>query len=163
MRLRLQKPTESEIIKLHDFYQGSSEPDAPKKRFGELAADERSSALIMFSADDHFSLFDSENLVGFLGIYPDQDNLIVNIFYVIDPVYRGRGYLSGVLESAKFYCIENFSDYSHIRTLTRKSNEASIKGLQRAAFMRKGECTEEAQPDIAYEEYLLEISPKKVF
>src|SRR3989344_4522035 len=106
MRLRLHKTTESEIVKLHDFYQESSEPDAPKKRFSELAADESNSALIMFSADDHFSVFDSENLVGFLGFYPDEDNLVVNIFYVIDPVYRGKGYLSGVLESAKFYCKE---------------------------------------------------------
>ncbi|MNJ93362.1 hypothetical protein D3C87_110420 [compost metagenome] len=155
--MQIKKATKDESILLHDFYFESSEPDAPKKAFAELDAQEKEMALAHFSPDFYLAVHNENGVVGFLGLFPDDfDN--INIFYVISPDHRGKGYLVRFLELARLYCRDHFPEYKYLRALTRKSNVPSIRALENAAFVRRGECVEEVMPEVTYEEYLLLIS-----
>ena len=155
--LRLQIPLKQELILLHDFYNDSPEPDAPRKKFNDLSKDEQNLALKNFNSDSHRAVFDESVLIGFFGFYPDDDSNI-NIFSVIDPNFRGKGYFIPMLTIAIAYVKFNFKDYKYLRALTRKNNKAALKGLLKSGFHYKGQLTEEVQPDVCYEEYIYEIT-----
>lgn len=155
MKLHLRRPQKSELILLHDSYFESAEPDAPKKPFALLSMQEKEAVSSQFDPDFHFAVCDGDMVVGFVGIYPDDEFMNIGIFYVLIPDHRGKGYFSLVLESLVAHCRQNYSNYRFIRALTRKNNLASIKGLLAASFVRKGECVEELDQPVAYEEFLL--------
>lgn len=157
MKLYLRKPTDSEIILLHDCYFDSFEPDAPKKRYVDLNAQEKAEVFLLFDSDFHLAVIDGEKVIGFVGVYPDDHFLYVGVFYVIDPLHRGKGYFLSMLFALIKYCKEEYSNYKFVRALTRKNNVPSIKGLIKASFERKGECVQELDSPVTYEEYLLPI------
>lgn len=156
MVLTIENLKEGEWILLHDFYCESLEPDAPRKKFENLSADEKEKAAAQYDSDNYKSVWSENLLIGFVGFFPDDDDNI-NIFYVISPEHRGKGYFSAVLRSSLDYCRTQFGEYRYIRALTREGNTASIRGLERLLFLRKGSIIEEVQPDVVYEEYLLPL------
>lgn len=157
MKLFLRKPTDSEVILLHDCYFNSSEPDAPKKLYVDLNVHEKAEVFRQFDSEFHLAVIDGEKTIGFVGVYPDDDFLYVGVFYVIAPLYRGKGYFSPMLFALVKYCKEEYSNYKFVRALTRKNNIPSIKGLINASFERNGECLQELDFPVTYEEYLLPI------
>lgn len=156
MELILQSLKENEWILLHDFYCESPEPDAPKCKFENLSEEGKIEASAQYCSDSFKSVYNGQLLIGFVGFFPD-DNENINLFCVVSPEYRGNGYFSAILRSSIDYCRTQFVDYKYIRGLTRKENKASIRGLERFSFVRKGSLTEEVQPEVVYEEYLLPI------
>lgn len=156
MTLRIRKTNKSEWILLHDFYHESPEPDAPKSKFEHLNSKDQQLAISEYSADSFKAVTDSDSLIGFVGFFPD-DNENINIFCVISPEHRGKGYFGKILELSIDHCRQEFSGYKYIRGLTRKQNGPSIRGLERSSFFRKGSVIEEVQPDVSYEEYLFPI------
>lgn len=156
MVLRIQSLKEGEWVLLHDFYCESSEPDAPKNKFENLSAEEKIEAATHYRSDKFKSVLKDGVLIGFVGFFPDDDDNI-NLFCVVSPENRGKGYFSMILKSSLDYCRTHFVDYKYIRGLTRKENAPSIRGLERFSFVKKGSLVEEMQPDITYEEYLLPI------
>lgn len=152
----LQNLKENEWILLHDFYCESSEPDAPKCKFENLSEEGKLKASAQYCLDNFKSVYCEKLLIGFVGFFPD-DNENINLFYVVSPEYRGKGYFSAILRLSLDYCRAQFVDYKYIRGLTRKENKASISGLERFSFIRKGSLIEEAQLNVVYEEYLLQI------
>lgn len=157
MSLRIQDLKEGEWILIHDFYSESPEPDAPKAKFESLSKEEKEQAALQYSSTQFKSVIEGNTLIGFLGFFPD-DEYDVNIFCVISPQYRGKGYFPKILNLSLEYCRREFSGYKHIRGLTRKENTPSIKGLEKALFKRKGTVIEAVQSDIVYEEYILPIT-----
>lgn len=157
MALKFQNTKADELILLHDFYFESSEPDAPKKKFHNLSKEEQSLVRSKYHLGQIRTVFDENRPVGFVGFYPDDADS-VNIFYVISPAERGKGYLAEILKLSVEYCRKKFSSYQYIRALTRDQNIPSIKGLRQSGFIRKGSVVEEIQSDIIYEEYLLHIN-----
>lgn len=158
MGLILRRPTLLEMIQLHDFYSESKEPDAPSRVFSDLNSGEQEKALNLYNLDRHFTVLDSENTVGFLGLFPDEDFEFIHLFYLVVPEFRGKGFLTQILNLAKEYCQLNYSQYHSIRALTLPDNIASVKGLQRSNFTRSRSVTEElASGDVQYEEYLLPL------
>lgn len=156
MSIKFKKTTDEETVLLHDFYFSSVEPDAPKSLFKNLNDAEKSQAFNQFPVENYFTLVKEKELVGFVGFFPDDD-LNVNIFYVLSPDHRGKGYFKEILDLSIDYCQKHFSQFNNIRALTRKQNLASIKGLERCCFERQGQVIEEVQPDVAYEEYVFPI------
>lgn len=156
MGLRIQNLKNDEWILLHDFYCESPEPDAPKNKFENLSGKEKLEAVSHYNSDNFKSIFSKNGLVGFVGFFPDDDYNI-NLFYVISPEHRGKGYFSEILRLSTDYCRTQFVGYKYIRALTRKENTRSIRGLERFSFIRKGSLIEECQLDIVYEEFLFPI------
>lgn len=156
MVLRIQSLKEDEWVLLHDFYCKSPEPDAPKNKFEHLSAEEKIEAAAQYCSDNFKSVLKDGALIGFVGFFPDDDDNI-NLFCVVSPEYRGKGYFSTILKSSFDYCRIHFVGYKYIRVLTRKENSPSIRGLERFSFVKKGSLVEEVQPDVVYEEYLLPI------
>lgn len=157
VKIVLKEPSLGELIVLHDSYFESAEPDAPLKRFSEMSHLEQQAALVQFAPEFHFTAWCGDDVVGFVGVYPDEESVNVGVFYVIHPAFRGQGYFSLLLEALVNHCRQSHSGYKFIRALTRKSNLASIKGLLKASFVRKGECVEELSVSVLYEEYILPI------
>jgi len=157
MALKIQDTKANEWVLLHDFYHESPEPDAPKAKFENLSNEEKTLATSHFNLPNYKAVMDGETLLGFVGFFPDDDDN-VNIFYVISPEHRGKGYLAKILNESIAHCRSEFAGYKYVRALTRKQNIHSIQGLVRASFIRKGTVVEEVQPDVAYEEYLLQIA-----
>jgi RimJ/RimL family protein N-acetyltransferase len=108
----------------------------------------------IYHPEDHFVVYDSDNLIGFVGLIPDDEEVILNVFYIISPEFRGNGFLVKILDLLKEYCRTNFQNYKSLSTLTRKTNLPSLKGLIRSSFVRVGEYVEESQPNVKYEEYV---------
>lgn len=156
MQFTIRSLKDDEWIYLHDFYCESPEPDAPEKKFELLNSEEKKKAKKQYCSDQFMSVLKNDTLIGFLGFFPDDEENI-NLFCVIAPEHRGRGYFSEVLKLALNFSRNHFGSYKYIRGLTRKENAPSIKALERFSFVRKGCVIEEIQPDIVYEEYLLPI------
>lgn len=156
MDLRIRNLKEGEWILLHDYYCDSSEPDSPKNKFEYLNAEVKNQATEQYSSNHYKAVLKGEVLIGFVGFFPDDEDNI-NLFYVIAPERRGKGYFSEILTASLDYCRNGFVGYKYIRALTRKENTPSIKGLERFSFHRKGSMVEAVQPDVVYEEYLLPI------
>jgi len=156
MTLKIQNLAEGEWVLLHNFYCESPEPDAPKNMFENLSAEEKIEAAAHYCSDNFKSVLHADVLIGFVGFFPDDDENI-NLFCVISPEHRGKGYFSKILRSSLDYCRTYFVGYKYIRGLTRKENAPSIRGLERFSFLRKGSLVEAVQPDVVYEEYLLPI------
>lgn len=156
MSLKFRKTTFEEIVLLHDFYFNSSEPDAPKSKFENLSQEEKSSVCKQFPAENYLSLFKDNDLIGFVGFFPDDD-LNVNIFYVLSPLHRGKGYFRDLLNISIMHCRVTFPEFQCIRALTRLQNLASIKGLEGCSFVRRGQIIEVVQPSVSYEEYIYQI------
>lgn len=154
--LLIQNFKKSEWTLLHDFYRESLEPDAPKNKFENLCEEEKVKAIAQYQSDNYKSLWSEKLLIGFVGFFPDDDNNI-NLFCVISPDYRGKGYFSAILRLSLDYCRTQYVGYKYIRGLTRKENTASIRGLERFSFIKRGSLIEDVQPDVVYEEYLLPI------
>jgi RimJ/RimL family protein N-acetyltransferase len=157
MAATFQNLKSEEWILLHDFYFDSPEPDAPKNKFENLDEHQKKLAAEQYNSDHFKSVWIADALIGFVGFFPDDDDNI-NLFYVVSPPQRGKGYFSLILKSSLDYCRQHFADYKYMRALTRKENKASTKALERFSFTRNRSVTEEVQPDISYEEYLLPIS-----
>ena len=155
MTVRFQNTTSDELILFHDFYHDSSEPDAPRAKFQNLTKEEQNLSYSKYTLNQIRTVVDDDRLIGFVGIYPDDDD--VNIFYVVSPEERGKGYLVKILSLMIEYCHKEFSTYRQIRALTRAQNISSIKGLKRTAFLRKGSVIEDTQPDVTYEEYIFPL------
>src|SRR5688572_13864807 len=126
-KIQFKTPTPQELVLLHDFYFRSTEPDAPTKIFSSLDSEETAEALAQYNSESHLVAREGERVLGFVGIFPDDESMFVGIFYVIDPIYRGMGYLSPILNALAIHCREKYPDYKFIRVLTRKENLASIK------------------------------------
>lgn len=156
MEFVIQSLQQDEWILLHDFYFESPEPDSPKKKFEDLSDEDQQAAAAQYRSDNFKAVFADKVLVGFVGFFPDDDDS-VNLFCVIAPVHRGKGYFSRILQASLDYCRTCFAGAKYMRGLTRKENTASIRGLEQFSFVRKGSVVEEVQPDIVYEEYLLPI------
>jgi RimJ/RimL family protein N-acetyltransferase len=154
--LNFKKTTVEEIALLHDFYFESSEPDSPKSNYDNLSSEEKSAVPSQFPVGNYLSAMKENELIGFVGFFPDDD-LNVNIFYVLSPRYRGKGYFRELLNLSILHCRNVYSDFKYIRALTRLQNLASIRGLERFSFIRRGQITEEVQPDVPYEEYVYRI------
>ncbi|WP_374079716.1 GNAT family N-acetyltransferase [Bdellovibrio bacteriovorus] len=157
MEVVLKEPTLSELIVLHDSYFESGEPDAPLSRFSEMSEVEQKAALIQFAPEFHFAAWVDRDLIGFVGIYPDEEFNNVGVFYLIHPSFRGKGCFSSLLTALVEHCRKRYPKYKFIRALTRAENVASVRGLLRASFLRKGECIEELHISVTYDEYLLPI------
>lgn len=157
MEIVLKEPTLGELIVLHDSYFESGEPDAPLRRFSEMSEVEQKAALIQFAPEFHFTAWVGGDVVGFVGVYPDESFHNIGVFYLIHPAFRGKGYFSSLLMALVAHCREQYPKYKFIRALTRKENVASVHGLLRASFICKGECVEELHVPVVYEEYLLPI------
>jgi len=156
MSLKFRKTTVDEIVLIHDFYFLSPEPDAPKARFESLSPQEQNAVFLQYPVESYLSVINENEVIGFMGFFPDDD-LNVNIFCVISPENRKKGFFSKILSLSIDYCRHNFSDFLYIRALTRKENCASVEGLKRSSFIRKGEVIEEVQPNVSYEEYIYPI------
>lgn len=158
--LSVRKIEASEVQLLHDFYFESAEPDAPKVRFSELNADQRSNTLSRYRLDQHHTVLLKEDIVGFFGLYPDAENSYLNIFYVLNPKLRGQGLFHSVLAALVQFCKDN--RVSSLRAVTRAANTASVKGLLRASFEQVGQHTEEysddPKDDVLYEVYVARLS-----
>lgn len=154
--IRIQERKEREWVLLHDFYHESPEPDAPGNKFENLSKEEKELAASHYASPNFKAVIDAETLIGFVGFFPD-DNDNINLFYVISPEHRGKGYLSKILQLSLEYCRREFVGFKYIRGLTRQENISSIKGLERFSFVRNGTVIEEIQPGIVYEEYLFPI------
>ena len=159
MKITLRKPSPSEIIKLHDSYFESSEPDAPKKAFADLNSEEQIAALNAFSAEKHLTALYEGHVVGFVGLYPDDEFDYLHIFAVIPPEHRGKKYFSFILASTLDYCSNHYNEYKFIAALTRKTNLPAIKGLQACAFAYEGTDTQKLGKDpddiVTYEKFVL--------
>lgn len=156
MNFKLRQTTFDELILLHDFYHESPEPDAPKQKFADLDKAQQDIALAQFPVSNYQSFESNKRLLGFIGFFPDDD-LNINIFYVLSPQERAKGQFSKLITLAIEYGLEKFPECQNLRALTRKQNTFSIKGLERACFVRRGSLIEEVQPDIIYEEYILPL------
>lgn len=156
MKVTIRELEKDEWILLHDFYSESSEPDAPQNKYETLNADEKLRAKNEYSSKHFRAVCRADSLIGFVGFSPDDDDNI-NLFYVISPDLRGKGYFTEVLKASLQHCRENFKEFRHLRSLTRIENTPSIHGLQRFSFIRKGSIVEDVQPDVTYEEYLLPL------
>ncbi len=122
--IKLKRPTKQQCILLHDLYYEASEPDSPKKKFEFLSDLEKETAFDQYHPEDHLSVFENNNLIGFTATDPDNKFVNVNIFYIILPLFRGKGYFSKILSVLIDYCEKNYYDYKYIRTLTLKNNIA---------------------------------------
>lgn len=127
-----------------------------KALFDSLSAEDKRKAFVQFPVENYFSLDRGNEFIGFVGFFPDDD-LNVNIFYVLSPVQRGKGYFKELLRFAIDHCQSEFSDFKNIRALTRSKNSVSIKGLKSCSFIRRGQVVEEVQPEVPYEEYIYPI------
>ncbi|MBC7457380.1 MAG: GNAT family N-acetyltransferase, partial [Bdellovibrionaceae bacterium] len=87
------------------------------------------------------------------------DDLNVNIFYVLSPNHRGKGYFKELLKNSITHCREKFYGFHKMRALTKLQNVASVKGLESCSFVRKGTIVENVQPDVVYEEYIYHMRP----
>ena len=159
--MQLRKPTKTELVLFHDLYFETSEPDAPKAPFASLSEAEKEQALRHYNPENHFTVLHGDKLVGFAGLYPDDEQVDVNVFYIVVPAFRGQGYLSKILTLLRHQCQEHYPDYHYLRALTQKKNVPSLRALMRASFVRVGEYTEEDHPEVLYEDYVLEIHPQK--
>lgn len=161
MGIRLKEITYLEFIQLHDSYALSSEPDAPKMQFADLAEEEKQRALKMFSPENHLTVFYNNEAIGFVGITPDGKFNTINIFAVMLPEHRGKKYSVLALPALIEHCRIKHPDYKQIRSLTRKSNTPAIRGLKSLLFIYRGVHVEEyddkPENDVEYEEYLLPI------
>lgn len=156
MSIEFRKTQDDEIVLLHDFYFASSEPDAPTSLFQNLNEAEKSKVIIQFPVESYFTFYKDKELIGFVGFFPD-DNSNVNIFYVLSPEQRNKGYFKELLKIVIGHCQSEFAGFEFIRVLTRLQNTASIKGLQSGSFVYQGQIIEGVQPDVIYEEYIYPI------
>ncbi len=159
MEIALKEPSDAEIILLHDSYFESPEPDAPKKLFANLTNEEKLKALKHYSKENHRTIYLKNKVIGFVGLYPDEKIESINVFAVIIHEHRGKGYSSLILNPLIAHCQMQHPQYKQIRTLTRRSNVAAIKGLNSLSFKHVGaqieEYSESPDGDVKYEEYIL--------
>ena len=161
MGVVLKKTTDQEVIQLHDIYAFSPEPDAPERQFADLTDEEKQKALNAFRPKNHLTVWYNNEIVGFVGCYPDEKFIDINIFAVIVPIHRGKKYFSLALQALIEYCRSQHSKHKQIRSLTRKSNIPAIRGLKSLSFNYAGVHTEEyddkPENDVEYEEYTLSV------
>jgi RimJ/RimL family protein N-acetyltransferase len=157
MTISLTKASVEEIVILHDSYFQSAEPDGPKSAFAALSALEQKEVFKEFEPDFYFTAREGDKIIGFVGIYPDEECIHIGIFYVVAVPFRGRGYLAPLLVALVQRCRQQFPKHQFIRALSRKENLASIKGLQKQNFVRNGHCVQDVGEKVSYEEYLLRV------
>lgn len=158
MKITLRKPTKSEIIQLHDSYFNSAEPDAPLKAYTDLSADDQEHALRVYSAENHLTALYAEEVIGFVGIYPDDDFAYLNTFAVILPEHRGKKYARLLFAAALDYCANHYGGYKFMAALTRKDNLPAIQGLKSYSFAHEGTVTQNINGnDVDYENYVLPL------
>lgn len=159
MEIVLKEPSHTETILLHDSYFESPEPDAPKNLFANLPDEEKLKALKHYSKENHRSIYLNNKVIGFVGLYPDEKLESINVFAVIVREHRGKGHSALILKPLIAHCKMQHPQHKQIRTLTRKSNVAAIKGLKSLSFKHVGahieEYSESPDDDVEYEEYIL--------
>lgn len=156
MNLKLHDLQQGEWILIHDFYQESAEPDAPAKKVSELSVEELEKIAKDYSPENYKTIKNGDTIIGFVGFFPDDDQNI-GFFYVISPEHRGLGHFTAFVNLSLNYCRTRYPNYKFIRCLTRQENVASIKGLEKCAFIKKGEVIENVQPGVVYQKYLLPL------
>lgn len=158
----VRKINESEVIQLHDFYFESSEPDAPKDTFSNLMEKEKIKARTRYSLDTHYIVLNKTEVIGFFGLYLHFGSQDLNIFYVMNPALRGRGFFIKFLHSLIDYVRSNFVSCKKLIALTRTSNYPSVRGLERALFVYSDTHTEEysddPNDDVVYGVYILPLT-----
>jgi len=154
--MQFRQTTADEVVLIHDFYFSSPEPDAPKALFNSLSQEEKNAVFLEHPIQNYLSVIIGNKVIGFVGFFPD-DEMNINIFCVISPGNRKKGFFGKILSLSIEHCRRNFSDFLNIRALTRKENHAAIRGLESHEFVRKGEVIEAVQPNILYEEYIYPI------
>lgn len=152
--LTLRPSQVEELVMLHDSYVDAKEPDSPERLFADLSKVEQSEVLKEYQSKTYLSVLDKNQIIGFLGLFPDGEDADVSIFYIVLSQFRGRGYLVKILESTIEYCKKNYPNYFYVRAITREGNEPSIRGLKKAGFIPEREILETEDPEISYREYL---------
>jgi RimJ/RimL family protein N-acetyltransferase len=150
---------ESESVALSDAYFEARIIDSPADRFAKLAKPAQEEILSRYRGGGFLKVMDRGTTIGYVGhgLKPTADTIM--IFYLLLPMFRGRGLFKPMISAFAEWCRDKYPERKFLRANTQKTNIASVNSLLKAGFELKEELLDgpEGQEKVLLQSFVRKI------